>query len=176
LAEPPFPWLYAYQEDGPRLDGVTLRPIVPMALVGAEVSSTVYALVDSGCSHVLAAPWLAHSAGVDPKASGRTLRLGLGGSVEDVQFADVRLRLMAPANDDNVFVEWEAEVGFIKQWKPTWPMLVGQVGFMDQFTVTPSLYAKQVAVEHHSEFDRRFGVPLALTQPDDNRLGRHRRF
>jgi hypothetical protein len=170
LADPPrFPWLYAYQEDGPRLDSITLRPIVPVAVVGPEVSNTVYALVDSGCSHVLAAPWLAHSAGVDPKASGRTLRLGLGGTVEDVHFADVRLRLMAPVNDDEVFYEWEAEVGFIAQWRPTWPMLVGQMGFMDEFAVTMSLFAQHTAVEPASTFDDRYGVPIAPRLPESPR-------
>ncbi len=65
-----------------------------------------------------------------------------------VEFADASLRLLAPGNaGDDVFVEWQAEVGFLKQWRPTWPMLVGQVGFFDQFTVTMSRFALNTAVE-----------------------------
>jgi len=136
--------------------------VVPVALVGKDVSSTVYALVDSGCSHILAAPWLADAAQIDPKASGRTLHLGIGGTSVMVEFADASLRLMAPGVDtDDVYVEWQAEVGFLQQWRPTWPMLVGQVGFFDQFTVTMSRYALQTAVEPGDVFDERYGVPTA---------------
>jgi len=164
---PPFPWVYAYQEDGPRLGSIVHRPVVPVALVGADVSSTVYALVDSGCSHILAAPWLADAAGIDPKVSGRTLTLGIGGTSVKVEFADACLRLMAPGNGgDDTFVEWQAEVGFLQQWRPTWPMLVGQVGFFDQFTITMSRFALHTAVEPVEVFDARFGVPLAPPVPD----------
>jgi hypothetical protein len=164
---PPFPWLYAYQEDGPRLGTIVHRPVVPAALIGTDVSSTVYALVDSGCSHILAAPWLADAAGIDPKASGRTLHLGIGGTSVMVEFADASLRLMAPGEaGDDVFVEWQAEVGFLQQWRPTWPMLVGQVGFFDQFTVTMSRFALQTAVEPAAAFDERYGVPSASPVPD----------
>jgi hypothetical protein len=170
---PPFPWLYAYQEDGPRLDTIVQRPIVPVALVGSDVSATVYALVDSGCSHVLAAPWLAHEAGIDPKASGRELVLGIGGTSVTVEFAYASVRLMAPGNaGDDAFVEWQAEVGFLKQWRPTWPMVVGQVGFFDEFTVTMSRFAQQTAVETVGSFDERFGVPSAPTLPDDRSRAR----
>lgn len=177
LAElPPFPWLYAYQEDGPRLGTIVQRPVVPVALVGADVSSTVYALVDSGCSHILAAPWLADAAGIDPKASGRTLLLGIGGTSVTVEFADACLRLMAPGDaGDDVFLEWQAEVGFLQQWRPTWPMLVGQVGFFDQYTVTMSRFALQTAVEQVEVFDGRFGVPSAPTVPDNPGASRRRR-
>jgi hypothetical protein len=167
---PPFPWLYGYQEDGPRLDSIVQRPVVPIALVGAEVSTTVYALVDSGCEHVLAAPWLADAAGIDTKASGRDILLGIGGTSAKVEFADASVRLMAPGDvGDDVFAEWQAEVGFLKQWRPTWPMVVGQVGFLDQFTVTISRFSLQTAVEPVEVFDSRFGVPSAPTEPEDRR-------
>ena len=79
-----------------------------------------------------------------------------------VEFADASLRLMAPGVDtDDVYVEWQAEVGFLQQWRPTWPMLVGQVGFFDQFTMTMSRYALQTAVEPGDVFDERYGVPTA---------------
>jgi hypothetical protein len=164
---PPFPWLYSYQEDGPRLGSIVQRPVVPVALVGTDVSTAVYALVDSGCSHVLAAPWLATAAGINPKASGRTLLLGIGGTSVKVEFADAHLRLMAPGEArDDVFVEWQAEVGFLQQWRPTWPMIVGQIGFFDQFTITMSRFALHTAIECAEMFDGRFGVPPAPATPD----------
>jgi hypothetical protein len=62
---PPFPWVYPYGEDGPRRGRVVLRPIVPLTLVGSEASTPVLALADTGCEHVLAAPWLANDVGID---------------------------------------------------------------------------------------------------------------
>jgi hypothetical protein len=93
-----------------------------------------------------------------------------------VEFADASLRLMAPgeANDD-VYVEWQAEVGFLQQWRPTWPMLVGQVGFFDQFTVTMSRFALQTAVEPAGAFDARYGVQPAPPAPDVRESARGRR-
>lgn len=155
----PFPWVYPYEEDGPRLDSVVLRPVVPISVVGKEVATPSLALVDSGCEHILAAPWVADAALVDPKDSHRELNIGLGGEVVKVRFLDLRLRLYGPAGDDTDFIEWEDEVGFLSQWKPTWPVLVGQVGFMKNFTVTMSRLAQAVAIERAETFDTRFGTP-----------------
>lgn len=77
------------------------------------------------------------------------------------RFVDMRLRLLAPDGSDEHFVEFDTEIGFFDNWKPTFTVLLGQVGFMDQFTVTMSQYAKQTAVEPVEYFDERFGVPLA---------------
>jgi hypothetical protein len=150
--------VYPYEEDGPRLNSVVLRPVVPISVVGRAIAPAGLALVDSGCEHVLAAPWVAHAALVDPKDSHKELNIGLGGEVVKVRFLDLRLRLYAPAGDDDDFVEWEDEVGFLSQWKPTWPLLVGQVGFMKQFTATMSRLAQAVAVEPAEAFDIRFGT------------------
>ena len=125
------------------------------------MSDGLYALVDSGCSYVLAAPWLAHASGVDPKASDRVLDLGIGGAIVKVRFADLQVRLLAPGGTDEQFVEWRTEVGFVDHWRPTFAMILGQRGFFDQFTVTMSQFARYSAVDHRDEFDRRHGVPLA---------------
>jgi hypothetical protein len=83
---------------------------------------------------------------------------------------------MAPRGDtDDVYVEWQAEVGFLQQWRPTWPMLVGQVGFFDQFTVTMSRFALQTAVEPADVFDARYGVPTAPPARDARESARSRR-
>lgn len=158
---PPFPWLYPYQEDGPRLNTVVLRPIVPISLVGPDVAPPALALVDSSCEHILAAPWLANAVGVDPKDARRSLDLGIGGQTVEVRFVDLALRLHAPTGADDDYVEWPAEVGFVHHWRPTWPILMGQVGFLDRFTVTMSRLAQQVAIEAADTFDQRFGPATA---------------
>jgi len=134
-----------------------LRPIVPITLVGPDVAPAALALVDSGCEH-LAAPWLAAAVGIEQRTSHRRLDLGIGGRTVRVWFSDLTIRLLPPDGGDDEFVEWHAEVGFVDQWRPTWPILVGQVGFLDRFTVTMSRLAQQVAVEDADELDRRFGV------------------
>lgn len=156
-----FPWLYPYQEDGPRRESVVLRPVVPITLVGTDVAPTALALVDSGSEHLLAAPWLAVAAGVDPDASGDRLSLGIGGDTVGARFVSLTLRLHPVGADDDEFVDWQADVGFVTTWRPTWPMLLGQVGFLDRFTVTMSRQAQLTAVEKWEMFDQRFGVPVA---------------
>jgi len=137
------------------------RPIVSAALVGpVDVSPGIYALVDSGSHHVLADAAMASFAGIDYSGSDRELNLGMGGSTIKVRFADVRMRLLAPGGTDDDFIEWETEVGFVNNWRPTFPMILGQRGFLDQFTVTMSNFARQTAVEAPSSFDERFGVPV----------------
>ncbi|WP_091076733.1 aspartyl protease family protein [Microlunatus sagamiharensis] len=158
----PFPWVYPYEEDSARLGVAVLRPVVSVALVGdAGAGAPVYALVDSGCGHTLAAPWLADEIGVDPDDSDRQIVLGLGGENVLVRFLDVRVRLLAPGGDETDFFEWHDEVGFLRSWRPTWPVLLGQVAFMRTFTVTMSRHAQALAVSDRDDFDRRFGVQLA---------------
>jgi len=133
-----------------------------LSVVGLELSPPVLALLDSGCEHVLAAPWVAAAAGVDPRDSQKELYLGLGGDSVRVRFLDLRLRLHPPGGEnDDVFVEWEDEVGFLSQWRPTWPLIVGQTGFMKWFTVTMSRLAQAVAVDDANAFDHRHRPPLA---------------
>ena len=79
----------------------------------------------------------------------------------EVRFADLTIRLHPPDGDDDEYVEWEAEVGFVHHWRPTWPILVGQVGFFDKFTVTMSRLAQHVAIQAGDEFDSHFGVQYA---------------
>ena len=158
MAPPPYPWLYQYQEDGPRLGTTVLRPVVPVTLVANDVAPPSLSLVDSGSEHVLAAPWLASAVGVDPGQGHRSLVLGMGGESVSVRFVDLTLRLQAPGAGDDDYVEWQAEVGFPRHWKPTWPILLGQVGFFDRFTVTMNRQSQRVAVEDLDTFDKRFGI------------------
>ena len=158
---PQFPWVYPFGEDGPRRGHVVLRPIVPLTLVGTDASTPVFALIDSGCEHVLAAPWLANDVGVDPDSAHDELDLGIGGEVIRVRFVDLLLRLHPPGGTDDEFVEWSTEVGLVDHWRPTFPVLLGQRGFFDRYTVTINRQSQAVAVEDWDAFDERFGIPLA---------------
>lgn len=156
-----FPWLYRYAEDGPRRGTVVLRPVVPITLVGADLSTPVFALIDSGSEHVLAAPWLANAVGIASSSAHDEMDLGIGGETIRVGFVDLSIRLHPDGGGDDEYVEWDCEVGLVSQWKPTFPVILGQRGFFDRFTVTLNRQAQAVAVENWDAFDDRFGIQYA---------------
>jgi hypothetical protein len=122
---------------------------------GEPDEATFLALVDSGAERVLAAPGVARQTGVTPDTD-RSEPLKIGGEVRMVHPADVTLRLAPEPGLPGV--EWQAEVGFFSAWTSApWQVLLGQVGFFDQFTVTFSRHALQLAVEDVQAFDRRLG-------------------
>jgi hypothetical protein len=71
----------------------------------------------------------------------------------------VTLRLSPELDGDPI--EWRAEMDFLSELHAPWQVVLGQVGFFDQFTVTFSRAALQLAVEPMEEFDRRWGPRLA---------------
>ena len=104
------------------------------------------ALVDSGSEHNLAAHWLADDLGIDLDQSDDRLLLGVGGRAVEAIFAEVDVRLYRE-HDGNDFVSWRSEVGFLKPWDPEFYVILGQVGFYDQFTVTMNRRVLTVVVQ-----------------------------
>jgi hypothetical protein len=132
--------------------------VVSITLVGPEVDddATLFALVDSGAERVLAAPGVARQIGVTPDGDHST-PLKIGGETRLVQPADVTLRLAPEPGMPGV--EWQAEVGFFSEWTSApWQVILGQVGFFDQFTVTFGRQALQLAIEEVEAFDQRYGA------------------
>jgi hypothetical protein len=134
---------------------------VSITLIGAEgpegpEEATFHALVDSGAERVLAAPGVARQIGVTPDRHDST-PLKMGGERRLVHPADVTLRL-APELGLPGF-EWQTEVGFFSGWTSApWQVILGQVGFFDQFTVTFSRHSFQVAIEDVERFDQRYST------------------
>jgi hypothetical protein len=135
--------------------------VVSITLVGADgpegpEEATFHALVDSGAERVLAAPGVARQIGVTPYRDDPT-PLKIGGETRLVHPADVTLRLAPELGLPGW--EWRAEVGFFNEWTSApWQVLLGQVGFFDQFTVTFSRTVLQLAIEGAERFDDRFGA------------------
>jgi hypothetical protein len=157
----PFPWIFPYVEDvtsGPThpTGRIVYRPVISITLVGTELGddATLFALVDSGAERVLAAPGVARQIGVDPDPD-HPAPLKIGGETRFVRPADVTLRLAPEPGQPGM--EWQAEVGFLSAWtSAAWQVILGQVGFFDQFTVTFSRHALQVAIEDVGAFDHRY--------------------
>jgi hypothetical protein len=75
----------------------------------------------------------------------------------------VSLRLHS-LEDPSQQVEWQAEVGFIEEWKPTWAVLLGQSGFFDRFTVTFGRSALAFGIEPVEAFDERFADAIGRVE------------
>lgn len=119
-----FPWVFRYIEE-PRHPGSLfrdrplLRPAVPVTFIGPDGPQQVFALVDSGADHILAAPWIAQAVGIDlHQAPEEPLKVA-GGS-HQVKFVNCRLELSPPTGTVGAPVQWEAQIGFFDKW-PVWP-------------------------------------------------------
>jgi hypothetical protein len=161
---PPLPWLYPYQEDPSslRLGEPLYRPFVPIALAnGDQTTLQLTGLIDTGADSILASDLLAEQLGIDLDDNDGKTTLGVGGRVATVRYKTIGLRLY-PSGEDYPYREWQAPVGFIPNWHSYGLVLLGSVGFLDQFTVTASRFAQAVAIEDRDAFDERFG-PVLIT-------------
>jgi hypothetical protein len=77
----------------------------------------------------------------------------------------VDIRLHHPRDPFDEFIEWRTEVGFLgRQPQVPWSVLLGQVGFLDRFTVTMNRHAQALAIEPLEAFDRRYGQIVELAE------------
>lgn len=151
------PLLYPfYAETHLRRGRTVLRPVVPVAI--GDEHLVVDALVDTGSEHVLADASLALATGISLDDPVDVEEIGLGGGIVRANFVQVTAWLHPPAGHHHAPVNWELDVGFIRDWRPLYPMILGSVGFLHEFTVTLSRHAHATAVEHRDEFHRRFGT------------------
>ena len=128
-------WAYDYTSvEAPRRGQAVLRPVVPVNF-SRSTDETIVALVDSGSEHTLAAHWWADELGIDLSASNDRMQLGIGGRSVEATFVHVELRLHRGHNDDD-FISWYTDVGFLEPWDAQFYLILGQVGFFDHFTVT----------------------------------------
>ncbi|MGH2651975.1 MAG: hypothetical protein ACRDHK_12290, partial [Actinomycetota bacterium] len=132
----PFPWLYPYVAERLQRRGrEVLRPVIPISLPGAFPGmEPSFGLIDTGAENVFAATWLAELAGIHLTGSNDRLTIGIGGQVAEVTFVEVELRLHAARRTDE-FVAWRGDVGFVPDWRAPFPLVLGQTGFLDRFTV-----------------------------------------
>jgi hypothetical protein len=166
LAEPPaLPWVYPYRPDpqSTRLGHPVLRPFVALSLADGEMSTALLVgLVDTGADAILASELLADQIGIDlDDHDGETVH-AVGGRTVTARYRTVEMRLHPPEPEEGAYRSWNAPVGFIAGWHSYGFVLLGSVGFLNQWTVTASRFAQAVAVEERDSFDQRFGV-LAAT-------------
>lgn len=155
----PLPWLYRYASESRAWRGrEVLRPVVPVSIAGpAGEAAPRVGLVDTGAENVLAAEWLADLVGVDLSQSVDAALIAIGGHSAEVRFFEVELRLYSPEMGDE-FTAWRCDVGFVPDWQAPFAMVLGQRGFLDQFTVSFHRGAAALAIEEWNVFDARFGT------------------
>lgn len=144
-----------------RRQRIVLRPIVPISMAGLPLGRALDGLVDSGSESTLIARWVADLLGIDLRAPDEILTIGVGGATVEARFVEVELRLQRwpDENEGATSVAWRTEVGFVTPWRPLYPILLGQRGFLDQFTVTISRFAQELTVESIQTYDQRFSSP-----------------
>lgn len=58
-------------------------------------------------------------------------------------------------------------------WRPWFSVLLGQVGFLDRFTVTMSRHASALAIDDQEAFDATYDPPPSPEQPLPERTNRY---
>jgi hypothetical protein len=161
---PPLPWLYSYEEDvqSTRLGQPILRPLVPVSLVHRNQStSQLDGLIDTGADAILASDLLTVELEIDLTENEGEATHAVGGKVLETRYKTIELRLYPSDSAEDTYIQWQAQVGFVKGWHSDGLVLLGSIGFLDRFTVTASRFAQAVAVESNDTFDERFGTVLS---------------
>ncbi len=172
MSQPDFPWRFPYviekNSDQHPLGRTLMRPAAEARLVGPwGQGQKVFALFDSGSDYTLAAPWMAMEVGIDIE-TGIEARVQVGGKPRGIRLVQTTVRLCPPTYnagghpcDEGHSLSWVAEVGFFTNWEaPPWLLILGQIGFFDQFTVVMNRYAQAVAIEPLHFFDDTYGSDL----------------
>ena len=156
------PWLYPYRQDaqlGWRGE-LVLRPLLPVSLVNGDRGTPRLAgLVASGADLTLVSGLLAEELGIgleDYEGEGAH-RFGIG--EVRARYKTIDLRLHAPdAEQDPGAAEdaaeggyrqwrqWRSRIGFVEDWPSNGFVVLGNVGFFDQFEVAISAFAHSIAV------------------------------
>jgi hypothetical protein len=161
----PLPWLYPYREDAQstRLGEPIFRPFVQISLVYGDQSTwQLSGLIDTGADAILASNLLTVQLGIDLEDNEGENTHAVGGRVLTARYKTIGLRLHPSDAAEDVYLEWQAQVGFVDGWHSDGLVLLGSVGFLDHFTVTARRFAQAVAVENRDAFDDRFGLILSV--------------
>lgn len=160
-APPPFPWIYPYEVDetAARDGRHVLRPMVPVRL-GGLLDIRDRGLIDSGSDHVLIAPYIARALGCDRAEQGEGFFLGVGGEHQWVTPAAVNLELLPPGGNGSG-ASWNCEALVVSRWTPSFGVLLGGCGFLDQFTVTMHRGVQAFVIDEYESFEQRFGTMIS---------------
>ena len=160
------PWLYPYRQDVQLgwHGELVVRPLLPVSLVNGDRGTPQLAgLVASGADLTLVSDVLAEQLGIDLEDyEGEGDHLAAGGVVR-ARYKTIDLRLHSPddlclhstdAEQDGYrpWRQWRSKIGFVENcWYSNGLVVLGNVGFFDQFSVAIGGPSKAVVVEDPSD-------------------------
>lgn len=143
------PWLYPYRQDAQLgwHGELVLRPLLPVSLVNGDRGTPRLAgLVASGADLTLVSGLLAEQLGIglgDYEGEGAH-RFGIG--VVKARYKTIYLRLHSPNAEQYEYREWRSRIGFVEDWHSNGLVVLGGVGFFDQFIVAIGGSSQTVAI------------------------------
>jgi hypothetical protein len=172
------PWLYPYRQDVQLgwHGELVVRPLLPVSLVNGDRGTPQLAgLVASGADLTLVSDVLAEQLGIDleDNEGEGTHRFGIGEVKARYKTIDLRLHspddlcLHSPDAEQDPNVEqgpdaaedgyrqwrqWRSRIGFVEDWPSNGLVVLGNVGFFDQFSVAIGGPSKAVVVEDPSAY------------------------
>jgi hypothetical protein len=173
-------WLYPFRQDAQLgwHGELVLRPLLPVSLVnGDRETPRLAGLVASGADLTLVSALLAEQLGIDLEDSEGegAHRFGIGEVRARYKTIDLRLHSPdaeqdpdtehSPDTEQDGYRQWRSQIGFVQDWPSNGFVVLGNVGFFDQFEVAISAFAHSVAVAD-PDTDRD-----ASPDPDPERLG-----
>ena len=160
------PWRYSYRRDVQLgwHGELVLRPLLPVSLVNGDRGTPRLAgLVASGADLTLVSDVLAEELGIgleDYEGEGAH-RFGIGEVRARYKTIDLRLHAPDAEQDPNAgqdpdaaedaaeggYRQWRSRIGFVEDWPSNGLVVLGNVGFFDQFSVAIGGPSKAVVVE-----------------------------
>jgi hypothetical protein len=140
---------YPYRQDAQLSwdSKLVLRPLLPVSLVnGDRETPRLAGLVASGADLTLVSDLLAEQLGIgleDYEGEG-VHRFGIG--VVEARYKTIDLRLHSPDAAETGYRQWRAKIGFVQDWHSNGLVVLGSVGFFDQFVVSMGGSAQAVAI------------------------------
>ena len=148
------PLVYPFYEEAHLRRGRSVqRPVVLVSIGDPQL--TFEALVDSGSEHVLADSTLAMAAGIDLSDLIDVQEIGLGGGIVEARFMPVT-EYLHPPGLSTLTRSRGISISASSTERPLYPCILGNVGFLDRFTI--SRFAQATAVEALEAFYARFGT------------------
>jgi hypothetical protein len=160
------PWLYPYRQDVQLgwHGELVVRPLLPVSLVNGDRGTPQLAgLVASGADLTLVSDVLAEQLGIDleDNEGEGTHRFGIGEVKARYKTIDLRLHspddlcLHSPDAEQDEYRQWRqwrSRIGFVQDWPSNGLVVLGNVGFFDQFEVAISAFAHSVAVADPGDY------------------------
>ena len=168
------PWLYPYRQDVQLgwHGELVLRPLLPVSLVNGDRGTPRLAgLVATGADLTLVSDLLAEQLGIDLEdyEGEGAHRFGIGEVRARYKTIDLRLHAPDAEQDPNAeqdpdaaedaaeggyrqWRQWRSRIGFVEDWPSNGLVVLGNVGFFDQFEVAISAFAHSVAVADPGDY------------------------